>query len=138
VRGASLKGHGAGGDDLAHLIDQIDEEFGDAGAADRALLLSTAVSALESRPPDALALVGGSALRLLDSSVGSEAEARFVAALAGVASSTVITLPAGDTSAERLLTPKLDVTIESAEDDDRGAVGRLRRRVFSSGRATFG
>src|SRR4030095_11345941 len=30
VRGASLKGHGAGGDDLAHLIDQIDGEFGDA------------------------------------------------------------------------------------------------------------
>ena len=44
VRGATLKGHGTGGDDLAHLIDQIEEEFRDAGAADRALLVATAAS----------------------------------------------------------------------------------------------
>jgi ATP-dependent helicase/nuclease subunit B len=138
VRGASLKGHGAGGDDLAHLIDQIDGEFGVAGAADRALLLSTAVGALESGALDAVALVGGSALVLLDPAIGSEAEARFVAVLAGAASSTVITLPAGDASAERLLLSKLDVAIESAEDDDRGALGRLRRRIFSSDLATVG
>ena len=138
VRGASLKGLGAGGDDLAHLIDQIDGEFGDAGAADRALLLSTAVGALESGALDAVALVGGSALVLLDPAIGSEAEARFVAVLAGAASSTVITLPNGDASAERLLLSKLDVAIESAEDDDRGALGRLRRRIFSSDLATVG
>ena len=138
VRGASLTGHGAGGDDLAHLIDQIDEEFREAGAADRALLLATAVSALESGTPDAVVFVAGSALVLLDPAIGSEAEARFVVALTGAASSAVITLPAGDISAARLLTSKLDVTIESADDDDRGALGRLRRRIFSSDLATGG
>jgi ATP-dependent helicase/nuclease subunit B len=131
VRGATLKGHGTGGDDLAHLIDQIEEEFRDAGAADRALLVATAATALESNTADAVGLVGGAALVLLDPAVGSEAEARLVAALAGAASSTVITVPAGDASAERLLTAKLAAPIESATDDDGGALGRLRSRIFS-------
>jgi ATP-dependent helicase/nuclease subunit B len=131
VRGATLKGHGAGGDDLAHLIDQIEEEFRDAGAADRALLLATAVSALESGPADAVDLVSGSALVLLDPVVAAEAEARFVATLARTAASALITLPAGDETAERFLTSKLDAPLRSAEDDDPGALGRLRSRIFS-------
>ena len=64
-----------------------------------------------------MGLVSGSTVVLLDPPIGSEAEARFVAAVAGAAAGAVVTLPVGDITAAKLLTSKLGAAIETAAED---------------------
>ena len=82
IAGVAVADQLPGGPDLATLLAYIDRELTDAGAADRTLLLASAIDALERPTAVAAQLVVGRRLLLLDPALASEGELRFVTALA--------------------------------------------------------
>jgi ATP-dependent helicase/nuclease subunit B len=128
LRVADLGPHGS---DLARLMRQTARELLEAGAADHALLLETATRAAVERSPAAGALVVGRPLLLIDPVAWSPAEGRFLAALAGLASETTVTLPEGDEATRRILDSFLSTEVVAARSEVTTTLGRLRARLFT-------
>lgn len=132
VAAADLAAHEPAGRDLATLLAYVDRELAGAGAADRALLLASATEALDERTGAAAALVAGRRLLLIDPALASEAELRFVAALAAAAAQTLMTLPAGDSDTSRRIAARCGVAVETLSESSEVGLGRLRARIFQS------
>jgi hypothetical protein len=121
------------GRDLAALMSAIDAELATSGAADRALLLGSAVASLEQGRQAALDLVAGRPLVLLDPVAVSMTDLRFLAALVAAAGSALITMPAGDAAASDLA-QRVGIAVEPvAEAGEAGTIGRLRTHLFTTG-----
>ena len=137
------------GGDLAELLTRVGDESRKAGTVDRAHVLATAVDVLERDPT----LVRDAIVVLIDVAVATEAERRFVGALARASRSVLATVPEGDErTLESLRTlafaeggadprpPKrarpagASVTVPgrpSAPAAEPDALSRLQRHVFS-------
>ena len=92
VTAADLSTIDQAGGDLAELLTRVGEESRKAGAADRADVLATAVDVLVHDP----AIVRGATVVLVDVAVLTEAERRFVGALARASRFVLATVPQGD------------------------------------------
>lgn len=127
---ASLPGCGA---DLAALLEQVRQEFAEAAAVDRAALFETATHALSSTSSPAAALAAGRRLVLLDVPVSTRAEASLLRALLGLASSSLVTLPAGSRPAADYLPEGAAASVGAiGEPPSTGGLGRLRARLFEA------
>jgi hypothetical protein len=118
------------GPDLAALLARAAAEGAAAGAVTRADLLTAAAARLRA-DPDALP---ARAVVLLDVAVTSAAERDVLAALAGVATAMLATVPAGDIPTRTaLLTSGGDDTTPSADEvAPTTALQRLRRWLFAA------
>jgi CRISPR/Cas system-associated exonuclease Cas4 (RecB family) len=127
---------GDAGADLAELLAAVDREADQAGAVDRARLLSTATASLQ----DDDAFVRGAALIMLDVPVSSHADARFIHALVSHARAVFATVPFGD---EQTLLALHDAGFVSARpltpiNSNSKALTRLQRFLFATDAAPQG
>ncbi len=130
--GDALAALGPRGSDLARLMAQVERELAEAGAADRAAIIATALAALEAGQEEVCAQVRGRPLLLIDLAAGSTLEARFLARLAALAAGTLLTLPLGDERTRRALEPHVAFETAAAPAETATTVGRLRSRIFVS------
>ena len=134
VPAAGLRGVGAGGGDLAALLERFDEQFHAASAVDRSRFLSAATHAV-AEPANPYA---NCRLLLIDVPVDNATERAFVEALVARAPEACATTPEGDDLSREAL-----ARIGSIEDRDssdvgavtggssRGPLDRVRRYLFS-------
>lgn len=129
VDAARLAGGGDGLGDLAALAARYDEQLAQARLVDDAGVLRMAAAA--ARNGAAGHLLGGPLL-LLDVAVRDEATRGLVAALAGRASRTLATVPAGDRRTLDALERLPGARVEEPEDAGAaGPLGCVRRRLFT-------
>lgn len=119
------------GADLARLLDRVEEQFADAGAADRARLLETATRVLTESPANVSAIAIGQPLVLVDIALNSVAEERFVGALAARASSVLATVPQHDDRSATAIARALDGAVETVPEPARSGLARLRGALFA-------
>ncbi len=119
---------GAAGPDLAHLGARYASLLEEGGLADRAARLAVATARL--RAGDAGGLPPAPLL-LLDVAIGSVAAQAFLSALVDRAPAVLATIPAGDVRTVALLPARLSAVVATREDDDAGALGRVRRGLFA-------
>ncbi len=118
------------GPDLAELLSRVEDETAKAGAVDRAQLLATAADAVDHRA----GLVHDAAIVLLDVPIATEADRRFIDAIAKAARTILATVPQGD---ERTRAMLHTLRFESAPPARRGtkmqqtALTRLQHHLFS-------
>jgi ATP-dependent helicase/nuclease subunit B len=120
------------GADLAHLLERVERQFADAGAADRARLLDTAAAALTDAPRDMAAFAIRRPLVLLDLSLTSIAEEQFVSALAASAPSILATVPLRDDRSSDALVRALGTAVEHVSEASGEPLARLRTWLFAS------
>jgi len=131
VAGTSLLSLAPAGPDLAHLLGRVEQQFADAGAADRARLLETATSALARSADTGSGIPVGAPLLLLDVAVSSVAEERFVAALAAHASSVLATLPQYDERSAAAIAHAVGAAVDVVPEPAQAPLARLRSSLFA-------
>ena len=119
------------GTDLAQLLDRVEEQFADAGAADRARLLETATRVLTESTANVSGVAIDQPLLLIDIALNSVAEERFVAALAARASSVLATVPQHDDRSANAMARALDGAVETVQEPARSGLARLRASLFA-------
>ena len=132
IAGVAVSDQLPGGPDLATLLAYIERELTDAGAADRTLLLASAVDALDRQTAVAAQLVVGRRLLLVDPALASEGEVRFVAALALAAGHTLMTLPSGDSDTSARVAARCGAEVETLSESPDGGLARLRTHIFQA------
>ena len=132
VSAGEVAEQGPGGPDLATLLVGIDRELAGAGAADKTLLLTSAIDALIHHAAVATELIEGRRLVLVDPVLASDAELRFVQALAAMAGQGLITLPAGDSETAERLASLCGVPVEPFAEIDGGGLAQLRTHIFKA------
>ena len=108
ISGSQLGKLGPAGEALAALLAQFERELAEAGLVDRAGMTRFALEALNAKP---LPRFAGIPVLVVDIVLEGTLDAKFVAALAAHAPSTMATSPAGDVRIERLLEHALDVPL---------------------------
>jgi CRISPR/Cas system-associated exonuclease Cas4 (RecB family) len=125
----ALAALGAAGTDLAELLARVAGEHERSGTVDRAELLAAAVSALDAGS----AVVAGRPLVLIDVSLGTEAERRFVRAAAAASGDVLATVVSGDDRTQAAYEAMGFVATTSTRDEATGAtaLGRLQTHLFA-------
>ncbi|MFI5077234.1 MAG: PD-(D/E)XK nuclease family protein, partial [Vicinamibacteria bacterium] len=110
--------------DLAHLVEEAEQELDEARVADRARLFEAAL--------DGVAADSGLGhpLILLDLELGSPIEARFARTLAGAASIVLVTMPAHDQTAQSVWV-SAGAVIDELAPQTGGDLVLLQRHLFS-------
>ena len=121
------------GSDLRQLVDRIERGLDAARIVDRPGLVEAAVAALEQERPEAVALVAGRPVILLDVPVTGRADAALLAAIVRVAGPVLATVARGDAASREALERALGVPVAEAPEPDDTDLGRLWRWLFEEG-----
>lgn len=131
---AAIRGAGAGGGDLATLLERFDEQFHAASAVDRSRFLSAATCAVAERTNP----YAGCRLLLIDVPIANATERAFVEALVAHAPDACATTPEGDDLSREALARMGSIEDGDASDagaiserSSRGPLDRVRRYLFS-------
>ncbi|HZW75945.1 MAG TPA: hypothetical protein VFF43_20510, partial [Caldimonas sp.] len=117
------------GADLADLFERFDAQFQSAAAVDRAAFLGAATEAAADRAPGAHPYAS-CRLVLLDVAIANAVECAFVDALVARTADACVTVPDGDTPAERAFSPR--APIESLDHEGAAGLDRLRSQLFAT------
>lgn len=135
VPAAAIRGVGAGGGDLAALLERFDEQFHAASAVDRSRFLSAATRAV-AEPTNPYA---SCRLLLIDLPIANATERAFVEALVARAPDACATTPEGDHLSREALARMGSIEDSDSPDSSaikegssRGPLDRVRRYLFSA------